>query len=277
MQIYDCHVHSTYSFDAKSSIGELCEQAQKRGLCAIAVTDHNLPVPNGYAHYENILKSVEAANRKKEEYAGKLLVLSGVELGDPLTDPLYRYEPFFELAGLDVVLGSVHSSEIIRMYFRDNPYGTSLSTAAKMADMDFLNRFTTRYFTELRRIAEETDVDVITHLTFPLRYINGQENRGLDISAFDEAIDTVLCAVIKHQKVLEVNTSGFLKWGAFMPDKKILTRYFNMGGRLISLGSDAHHANHLASGFSEATAMLKELGFTRGSYFVNRKRQDYFL
>lgn len=277
MEIYDCHVHTTYSFDGKATIGEQCDRAISLGLRAITVTDHTTPVPKGYAYCENIRKSVEAANRKKEELEGTLLVLSGMELGDPLTCGDERYKPFYDIKGVDCILGSVHSGPIFKTYFPNNPYGSDLRRSVATADMDFLKRFVERYYTEVLKLVEKADVDVITHLTFPLRYINGQANRGFDITEFDALIDEVLKAIIKTGKTLEVNTSGYAGWGEFMPNSEILKRYFALGGRHISLGSDAHRAAHLSVGIPEAMELLKKIGFTHGSYFVNRERMEYIF
>ena len=62
-----------------------------------------------------------------------------------------------------------------------------------------------------------------------------------------------------------------------MPNAEILKRYYDIGGRNITLGSDAHKKENIAFAFNNAAAMLKEIGFTHGSYFVKRKRYEYEL
>ena len=274
MKLYDCHLHTTYSHDGKSTMDEMCDRALKLHMQAITITDHNAPVPKGFLPYENIKQSAAAAKRKNEELKGQLMVLSGVELADQFIGG-QPCEPYYEM-DLDCILGSIHSVQIFTTFFPDSPYGMDLHRSAENADMDFLKKFVEIYYMELKKTAEQADVDVITHLTFPLRYINGQANRGLDISEYYPLIDQVLLAVVKSKKALEVNTSGMATpWRQFMPDEEILKRYYHLGGRIVTTGSDAHKAENLGVGIPEAILMLKKIGFTHGSYFVKRKRLEY--
>ncbi len=275
MEIYDCHSHSIYSVDGKSTIDELCEVAIAKGYKSITITDHNAPLSKEYSRYENIKASVSATQRKNEELNGKLMVLSGVELEDQLKDD-YDCRPFFEIDGIDCILGSIHSSPIVEKYFPHKPFGHHIVSGAYTADMDILREFMKLYYKELLHTAENTDVDVITHLTFPFRYINGKAKRGLEISEFYLLIDEVLKAIIKTDKSLEVNTSGFSwEWREFMPNEDIIKRYYLLGGRNITIGSDAHEAKNLGVGIPLAQKMLKSLGFKCGSYYVKRKRYEY--
>lgn len=274
MKFYDCHIHSEFSIDGVSTIEEIVKSAIKKGAAAITITDHSLPKPEKYAPYEHIKKSVSGAKEAKEKYKDEILVLSGVERDDEYP-PEYR-EPFYDFDA-DCILGSVHSEPTFKKYFADCGY-KSLKYCAKVVPLDFLKNVVKRYYERLAGMAHYADVDVITHLTFPFRYINGQAKRGLDITPFYSQIDEVLDGVIRAQKSLEVNTSGkATEWNEFMPNADILKRYFDMGGRNITLGSDAHKAENIAVGFNEANKMLKEIGFLSGSYYVKRKRYEYML
>lgn len=274
MEIYDCHLHTTYSKDGKSTLDEMCGRALVLGMRAITVTDHNEPDTPGFPAYEHIRQSVAAAKRMNEELGGRLQVYAGVELADQFIggqDPA----PYYEM-DLDCILGSIHSTKMYSAFFPDHTFGSDLLQSAQKADMDFLKKFVEAYYSELRKTAEKADVDVIAHLTFPLRYINGRANRGLDIAEFYPLIDQVLAAVVKTGKALEVNTSGMATdWKHFMPDEDILKRYYALGGRFVTTGSDAHRAENLGVGIPEAIHMLQKIGFTHGSYFVKRKRFEY--
>lgn len=274
MQIYDCHIHSEFSIDGTNSIDEIVKSAIKKGAKAITITDHSLPQPKNFAPYEHIKKSVETAKNASLKYADKILVLAGVERDDEY--PPEFCEPFYEF-DLDCVLGSVHSEPTFKTYFPDCGY-KSLKYCAHIADMNFLSQVVEKYYYRLKNIAYYADVDIITHLTFPFRYINGQGKRGLSIEPFYKNIDEVLKGIIETDKTLEVNTSGkATAWNEFMPNGDILKRYFKMGGRNISIGSDAHKKENIAVAFKDATDMLKEIGFINGSYFVKRIRQEYLL
>lgn len=274
MQIYDCHIHSDFSFDGKSSIEDIVASAIGKGAKAITITDHALPELEKYAPYEHIEKSVAEVRHIAEKYNDKLLILAGVERDDEYP-PEYR-EPFYDL-DLDCVLGSVHTQPLFREHFQDSGY-ENIRECMKTESLDFLSCVVKKYYFRLKNIAYYADVDVITHLTFPFRYINGYAKRGLEIEPFYKEIDEVLSGVIETDKTLEINTSGkAIDWNEFMPNADVLKRYFKMGGKNISLGSDAHKCENVALAFLKATDMLREIGFTHGSYFVKRKRQEYKL
>lgn len=274
MKIYDCHIHSEFSIDGVATLDEICKTAITKGVSAVTITDHALPMPEGITDYSHIKESVSAAKAAAEKYKDKLLVLTGVERDDEYP-PEYR-EPFYDL-DLDCILGSAHSEPTFKNYFSETPY-RSLKKCAGVADMELLKQVVTKYYERLSGLAYYADVDVITHLTFPFRYINGLYQRGMEIEPFYPNMDEVLRGVVKTSKALEVNTSGTVtSWSEFMPNAEILKRYYNMGGRIITIGSDAHKKENIAAGFSDAAKMLKEIGFTHGSYFVKRKRQEYEL
>lgn len=278
MEVFDCHVHTTYSFDGKATIKAQCEKAIALGLSGITVADHNLPVHKEFPLHENIRASVKAANEMKEKYRGKLKVFAGVELGDPLTDETYPCREIYEIDGIDCILGSIHSTPLCKKYFPDNPYGDNLMDIARKGDLAFVKEIIRVYYEEYFNLCENADVDIVTHLTFPFRYTNGALGYELDISEYDEKIEKILKTIVKTGKTLEVNTSGFpLGWHEFMPNEQILNKYFSLGGRNVSLGSDAHKTDTLGVAFKEAREMLKSIGFTYGSFYENRKRQEYLL
>ena len=274
MQIYDCHIHSVFSVDGRDTVDDIVKEAIAKGAKAITITDHTLPQPDIYKPYEHIKLSVQKAKEAACKYKDQILVLSGAERGDAYSADVR--EPFYDF-DLDCILGSVHSDPVIEEYF-PNPTITSLKYCTKDTDIEFLKQFVKKYYFKLSDLAYRGDVDVITHLTFPFRYINGRNNIGLDISLFYKEIDEVLDGIIKTDKALEVNTSGKAeKWNDFMPNADILKRYFKKGGKNITIGSDAHKKENIAVGFRDALSMLKEIGFTHGSYYVKRRRHEYKL
>lgn len=274
MKIYDCHIHSIHSIDGTSSVDNICKTAIEKGITAITITDHATPMPQGVTNYEHIENCVKEARIAAEKYKDDLLVLVGAEREDEY--PADYRERFYDF-DLDCVLGSAHSKPTFREYFPQYSYRDIKECSAE-APKELIAQVVKKYYLRLAEIAYYADVDVITHLTFLFRYINGYNHRGLEIEAFYPEIDNILKGVIETDKALEINTSGkALEWNQFMPTADILKRYYNMGGRIITLGSDAHKKENIAVAFSEATKMLKEIGFTHGSYFVKRKRNEYKL
>lgn len=274
MLIYDCHIHSVFSFDGRDSVDDIVKEAIKKGAKAITITDHTFPQPDIYMPYEHVKLSAQKAKEAAQKYKDEILVLAGAERSDIL--PAHVREPFYDF-DLDCILGSVHSEPTITEYFPDTPY-RSLTTCSETADIDFLIQVVKKYYFKLSDLVYNGDIDVITHMTYPFRYINGRANRGLDVGLFYKEIDEILDGIIRRDLTLEINTSGKAeKWNEFMPNYDILKRYFKMGGRNILLGSDAHKKENIAVGFSDALSMLKEIGFTHGSYYVKRERFEYKL
>ncbi len=275
MQIFDCHVHTTCSFDGKATAKEQCIRGAELFLGGITLTDHNYPAPESFHQGEHIRASCENAKRLSEVYAGKLLVMSGAEVADIFLDgcdntPVYDAKP-------DFLLGSVHSSAIFRKYFPNEQIKTLLKNG-KNITLDFARRFTERYFIEMLKTAESADVDALAHLTYPLRYINGEGKLGLSVLEFSGITDEIFKTAIKRDIAIEVNTSGYaIGWNECMPSKALLCRYYELGGRRITLGSDAHTTDRLSVGIPEAIGMLKEIGFTHASYYVQRTAQAYAL
>ena len=223
MEIYDCHVHTDFSHDGKASMEEQCKQAVRLGLSGITITDHTYPAPERFAHGENIALSVEQAKKMQDKFGEGLQIFSGVEVADIFLDGCDN-TPFYAISPIDCLLGSVHSAAVIKRHFPDEPWKTLVGCGADIT-LDFARRFTEQYFVEVLKMAQEADIDVIAHLTYPLRYINGDGKKGLDISEFYPIMDEIFAAMIKRGLSLEVNTSGLARgWNEMMPNQEVLAR-----------------------------------------------------
>ena len=119
---------------------------------------------------------------------------------------------------------------------------------------------------------ETTDFDILAHLTCPLRYIKGKYKIDVDMSRYEKKIEKILSQIIQRDIALEVNTSSFEMLGSFMPSADILKKYYDMGGYLITLGSDAHVASDASKSFNEAISEIKKIGFEGLYYYKNRKQ-----
>jgi len=93
-----------------------------------------------------------------------------------------------------------------------------------------------------------------------------------DLTHYDDKINELLKLIIKKGISVEINTSDLLKEkGDTMPPRDVLERYYNMGGRLITFGSDAHRPERIANGIKEAYSMAKEIGFEYSVIYNKRK------
>lgn len=261
------HTHSKYSSDSNEEIDNICQEAIKRGLKAIAITDHV-----AFWCHENGFDDTALLSCKKEifalreKYKGKLKILFGMEIGEHHFNPSYEKEAL-GVGDIDVVLCSLHdtiplSTKPIKTHFITNDF----TTFTKEERLEILKN----YYAILKDNAQKYDYDVLSHLTYPFRYFCIRDKLDVDWRVVIDDLTDLLNIVIKRGKALELNTSNASD-GFFMPNRELLTLYKKMGGELITLGSDAHVAYKVANGLKEGKELLKKCGFTKYYYYENRQ------
>lgn len=268
MKFYDYHIHTMASHDSKQTPDSACDAAIAASLAGIAFTDHADPFFFERENtLENIKRSVAWADEADKKYSGKLRVFRGVEMGEPTFYP-EKTKMLFDIADYDVVLGSVHT-----VYFEDIDDSYSrINFDRDHADDEKIHRFLAKYFEQMLDMAVRADFDILTHLTCPLRYINGKFGRGITLERHAAVIDHVLSTIIERSIALEVNTSGIdAAYGDFMPHRSIVERYYALGGRMVTLGSDAHSSDRVGHGLTAAAEMLADIGFD-GIYHYEGRR-----
>ncbi len=269
----DSHVHTIHSCDAHATIAEMCRRAMALGIRALCFTDHlDLdPRDEGYNYFrpEAYFAAIEAARR---DFGDHLTISAGIEV-------CYQSGREDEIAGwlsrwpFDFVLGSVHIVE-------DGDDWVMVSDRASM--LAWIETRDERaaylpYFEELRRAASTGFFDALGHLDLVKRY--GVLAYGpFHAEAFAEAIDAVLKAAIATGTALEINTSGlFQPAGEAFPGPDILRRYRELGGRVLTIGSDSHEVHQLGRGLDVAMALARAAGFTEFAFFQRREPTFYPL
>jgi len=164
------------------------------------------------------------------------------------------------------VIGSVHSV---------GPVSTARNDYSAMSQKELIGCLD-RYFDAVLAMLEYGNPDILAHLTYPLRYINGKFGRGLDWRKLERKIQTILGQIIEKNIALEVNTSCLgTDYDELLPNTEILRLYLQMGGKLLTLGSDAHKPERLGKGFIQTIPLLKTLGVTELQYVKNRQFHSY--
>ncbi len=261
--LLDCHNHSRHSFDGKETVPDICQTAEALGLSYFALTDH-CDMVGGFTG-EFLRKAIGSSTGEliayRESHQTRCQLLCGMELGDPL-DNLTLAEEMLSLYPYDVVIGSVHTDGQEDYYFGD--YRT-MPQAALEKSLD-------EYFKRILRMVEWGKFDVLAHLTYPLRYVVGDAGRKIDLALYQDTIDNIFQTVIEKGLVLEVNVSGLRQSiKETLPGKELLKRYYALGGRLVTLGSDAHRCEDIGVGIDEGEKLLQEVGFTDLCWFSERK------
>lgn len=258
----DMHTHSTFSHDGKSTIREMREAECAKDVPIFAVTDHC-----DFCHIEDrdvfgaIQNSVTEVKKLSEEGSK---ILSGVEISD---GRWYEKELKKLLSewDFDLAIGSVHHVD-----YRDSVdsfRNRDFTAFTKKERAEFLHI----YFNEVARLFTTFDFQILGHLTIPYRYIVGRDKCEISEADFREQIEEILRECIRRDVALEVNTSCYRSMATFLPDKEILKWYRELGGRLITLGSDAHKTEDAAQYFKEAATLLQDLGFREVYAFYKKK------
>lgn len=255
--LMDMHTHTTFSHDGRNSPAEMLDAAQKKGISFYGISDH--------FDYDYDLSLCDAEERQKlknggeeeyfhvsrhlqEDYEGVMNVAVGAEFGFSKEKSVQkRYVETYEKYRPDFVINSVHSAN-----------GVDFCRSV-LTDKQRL------YRTYLALIRESLDVpypyDIVAHVGYIMRYAPF-ENVDISLSEFGKEIDDILLTIVKKDKILEVNTASKHLDTRVLPTKEILTRYYELGGRKVSYGSDAHFIARIGEKYEEVIDILKKIGFT---------------
>lgn len=268
--ISDSHTHSSNSVDADNTVDEMCQRALELGLYSLTITDHcesNIyddPQHSEFGDFSRrIPQSAEDIEQAQKKYEGRLRLYCGLELGEPVQN-LSAAARALQLADFDFVLASVHN-------IRDEQDFYWLEYRK-----DTVEELLRRYFAEVLQTARWNHFDSLAHLTYPFRYIKKKLGLDVDTGRFKDQIDLILRTLALNGKALEVNSSGLRQEiGKTLPGREVITRFKELGGRYVTVGSDAHCCADLASGIEQAYELLRDCGFTH--YTVYEKHKPVLL
>lgn len=266
MILTDTHTHTLYSFDGapESTVGAMCERAIELGIKYLCITDHyeanyrtqypEYPVYNAKAAAKDIFEC-------KEKYKSKLNLIYGIECGQ-ITQATKSALEFLDENKFEFVIGSLHNTE-----GNIDPHDMDMGVFTK----DELRALWDTYLEELLRVAKFDCFETLAHLTYPIRYCY-RYNNIFDYTYSRDAIAEILKTVIDKNMCLEVNSSGYRQlMDSPLPNDWILKLYKDLGGELITIGSDAHKLEHMAFGFEQTQKYLKALGFEH--YHLKTKKE----
>ncbi|MBR4726622.1 MAG: histidinol-phosphatase HisJ family protein [Clostridia bacterium] len=259
--LVDLHTHTDNSFDGNHSVMFLCEVAYEHGLRAVAFTDH-LEMDAFYRDQfdRTALQAYFEVAKAKAVFEGKLTVCNGAELGQAIYDRPVS-ETLLQKMDYDFVLGSIHNLPQMKDFSYIDYDDPAVDYHALLQ----------QYFETELALAQWAQFDSLAHLTYPLRYIVGNYHKPVDMTRFAELIDAILETLIKKDKALELNTAGLRQpIGVTSPDESILRRYRELGGSLLTVGSDAHYAEHLGAGLEEGYELALRCGFECIALYQNR-------
>ena len=244
--MFDYHIHSSVSFDSESSAYDIVLAAKAKGLKEICFTDH-------FDHNSDKEKTHNTIDIAKynEAYDGLLVdglkIKLGVEFG--LTDwNRPELSEFIALKPFDFVIGSIHFVDGADPYDYDYWVGKT----EREAYLGYLERI-------LQCVEIHNSFDVLGHLTYVSRSIYNPTKNLLRYRDYAEICDEIFKALIKKDKGIEINTSGKNALGVLLPSYDFVKRYRELGGKIITVGSDAHAPLRVGEHIDEALALAKEV------------------
>lgn len=267
--LFDAHNHCQFSFDGKQTTVELSSKAAyEKGLGGIVFTDHcDIFVPQECLDYESVQpQDFDIAGQQAEIdrvqalFGEEFRVLKGIEIG---MNDSSRDEINVVLAGhcFDQVIASIHYLE------NSDPYYGGFFTGR-----DWKNAYGTYLETIYKEIVALKDFDIIGHYDYVARYAPYPVD-SIRYRDFSDIFDTIFRYLIENGKGLEINTKS--SNGGYgrktVLDHEVLLRYRELGGEIISLGSDSHAPANVAESFAENAAMLRSLGFRWSSHYEKRQ------
>ena len=259
--MYDNHIHSNFSGDSEMEANSACQKAIEIGLSGLVFTDH---VDYDYPDFdENFLINLDQYfdffKKLQQQWKEKIDIRIGIEMGfqpqvvNEIKETVVKY-PF------DFVINSVHIIDCLDPYVKTYYRGKTKQQAYE------------RYLQEiLCSISSYDNFDIIGHIGYVARY-GDFEDKPLRYNNYSDLLDQILKVAINKSKGIEINTSGLRgDLHCTIPGYDIFKRYYELGGEIVTIGSDAHFTQHIGHSFDEALEHLKQIGFKYVAHFEGRR------
>ncbi len=255
--MFDYHMHTSFSADSEAPMDDMIQSAIQKGVTEICFTEHidyDYPDPSIVFDfsYDDYTAAIE---RFQAQYRDEIRLKKGVEIG--LQPHLYdRYRQYIQQHSFDFVICSLHTVENGSLHYREI-----------FKDRSNEDAFRT-YYTELfETVKNYKDYDILGHLDLIKRY-----TKDIVENPFHDEIAEILRTVIDDGKGIELNTSGLrYRLSHNLPSPDILRLYHDLGGKIITLGSDAHHPKDIAFHFKSSLQLLESIGFTHIATYDKRQ------
>jgi len=268
MKLYDNHNHSQFSFDGhKTSVRASSEAAIRAGLEGICFTDHcDFHVPPMKAAYEHLVPEVFDVDGQQKEIDAVNSSLKGIRLFKGIEVGLYNgcREQIREHLGknrFDQIIASVHYIDDTDPFYGGYYEGKSWKEA--------YGHYLETLCMEMKWLG---DFDIMGHFDYVARYAP-YPRASILYADFPDLLDEMLRYLSYEGKALEINTKTYQDYNGRTPvlDRNILLRFRELGGEMISLGSDSHDTSRVGDKFTYYAEFIKSLGFRYTVHFEARK------
>ncbi len=255
----DFHCHSSYSQDCRETPEQLLAAAEKLSIDILAITDHaDFASGDSIFDPDSYLDHLRALAKNSRN----IKLICGVELGIQ-AEHADLCRKFVAGRDFDFVIASMHRARELDFY-----YGEFYKHHANISECWQI------YLEEsLKAVQTCPDFDIFGHIDIIRRY---SLTRGTMIpEELQPQLDALLVWLIEHEKGIEINTSG-IRYGldSFHPHAALLRRYRQLGGSIVTIGSDSHSTATIGENFAAAVDLLKTSGFSQLAWY--EKRQVHF-
>lgn len=260
----DYHLHSSFSGDSTTPMEKMILRGIELGMKNMCFTEHMdmdyvYVKPEEQGKFElNTDSYLFDLIKYKEKYEDRIKICFGVELGVQahISRELAKYTKEHDF---DFVIASSHLCNGKDPYYPYFYEGRSEEEAYR------------EYFTSiLANLKKVSNFDVYGHLDYVVRY-GPNKDKDYSYDKYKDILEAVLLWLIEHEKGIEINTGG-IGYGLreLNPCTDIIRRYRELGGEIITIGSDAHTEERIGEGFERAEEILKACGFKYYTIFEKR-------
>jgi histidinol-phosphatase (PHP family) len=255
---FDYHMHSNFSSDSHASMRAMCESAIQKGIPEIGFSEHYDLHPKERPISYQPEAWWEEVERIRKCFEGRLILRTGVEIGEPHCYP-DEVRTLLDRYPYDYVIGSLHY------------VGDDFMFNNKLLESKGVDGVMQSYFLELGKMTQNPQFEILGHLDVPVR--NGKPIWGsYEPRRYEELIRAVLQNCIDHGIALDVNSGGMRRpANNLMPDLLILRWYQEMGGQHLTLGSDAHSPVDVGLHLDQALNSIRESGFKSITRYIRRQ------
>ena len=241
--MYDYHMHSRVSFDARDTGLAMALAAKERGLREICFTDHIDYTPDMDMVFDTAVYNAEYDDLQ----VPGLLIRRGMEFG--LTpDNAAQLKIDLGRRHFDFVLGSVHLVDGVDIYME--PY---------WADKDYDTAIRLHLESTLEAVRAHEDYDVLGHLTYISKCGANPRKELLRYDDHKIIMDEIMMELVKRGTGMELNTSGIDRCGGSLPTLDYFQRFHELGGKIVTVGSDSHDVARAGQYTHEMVAELKKI------------------
>ena len=250
----DYHMHTICSPDGKMTISQAAERAIQCGLREVCFTDHvdcfrwEDMAPRWSFDWLLLQKQYEEA---QEKFGDRIRIKLGAELGDPAVS----YERTAAIMGaappLDYILGSIHMAsqrfDYLDLYFM------------KPHDIPYYRGIIEDYLDNMEELCRWGQFHILAHCNLPLRYIKNNAGVTMTFDDYMDRVEGIFRTIIAKGIGIELNTNK--EAPEMLPGEKLLKFYRELGGEIITLGSDAHKVEHIGRRTEDGMELLRQCGF----------------